>query len=292
MTGYASGQGAFEGYSWTWELRSVNGKGLDLRFRLPEVLTGLDGEIRSKVSRVLSRGNVSASLKIQSVSADGAVELDPERLEVVLDAMAAVEARAMERGLSLAPSNAADVLGLRGVFDASREQDDTTKLRNHVLTAFDDVLEEMRAMQSKEGVQLSVVLAQQFDDIEALVEKAASVAEARKPETKAQVEAALARVVENADQLDEARVMQELALIAIKADVTEELDRLRTHVKAARDLIAGGSPAGRKLDFLAQEFNREANTLCSKSQNAALTSIGLELKSLIEQMREQVQNVE
>lgn len=292
MTGYATGQGAIDGFSWDWELRCVNGKGLDLRFRSPELLTGLDAELRTKVTASMSRGNLSVSLKVQSSGAEGGVELDADRLETVLIAMAEVEARAMERGLSLAPANAADVLALRGVFDVSKEQQDTTTLRKEVLSGFDSVLKELRDMQAREGAVLAKVLGQQIDALAALIDDAAAAAEARKPEAKAQFEAAMARVLENSDQIDEARVTQELAIIAMKSDVTEELDRLRAHVVAARDLIKGGSPAGRKLDFLAQEFNREANTICSKSQNAELTSVGLELKSLIEQMREQVQNVE
>ncbi|MEM9129669.1 MAG: YicC/YloC family endoribonuclease [Pseudomonadota bacterium] len=292
MTGYATGQGAIDGFSWDWELRCVNGKGLDLRFRSPELLTGLDADLRTKVTASMSRGNLSVSLKVQSSGAEGGVELDADRLETVLIAMAEVEARAMERGLSLAPANAADVLALRGVFDVSKEQQDTTTLRKEVLSGFDSVLKELRDMQGREGAVLAKILGQQIDALAALIDDAAAAAEARKPEAKAQLEAAMARVLENSDQIDEARVTQELAIIAMKSDVTEELDRLRAHVVAARDLIKGGSPAGRKLDFLAQEFNREANTICSKSQNAELTSVGLELKSLIEQMREQVQNVE
>ena len=292
MTGYATGQGAIDGFSWDWELRCVNGKGLDLRFRSPELLTGLDADLRTKVTASMSRGNLSVSLKVQSSGAEGGVELDADRLETVLIAMAEVEARAMERGLSLAPANAADVLAQRGVFDVSKEQQDTTTLRKEVLAGFDSVLKELRDMQAREGAVLAKVLGQQIDALAALIDDAAAAAEARKPEAKAQLEAAVARVLENSDQIDEARVTQELAIIAMKSDVTEELDRLRAHVVAARDLIKGGSPAGRKLDFLAQEFNREANTICSKSQNAELTSVGLELKSLIEQMREQVQNVE
>ena len=292
MTGYATGQGAIDGFSWDWELRCVNGKGLDLRFRSPELLTGLDAELRTKVTASMSRGNLSVSLKVQSSGAEGGVELDADRLETVLIAMAEVEARAMERGLSLAPANAADVLALRGVFDVSKEQQDTTTLRKEVLSGFDSVLKELRDMQAREGAVLAKVLGQQIDALAALIDDAAAAAEARKPEAKAQFEAAMARVLENSDQIDEARVTQELAIIAMKSDVTEELDRLRAHVVAARDLIKGGSPAGRKLDFLAQEFNREANTLCSKAQNSDLTRVGLDLKSVIDQMREQVQNVE
>src|SRR6056297_2509699 len=192
-----------------------------------------------------------------------------------MTAMAAVEARAMDRGLSLAPATAADVLGVRGVYETGGEQEDSTALAKVLLAEFDAVLSAFVEMREQEGRALGAVMGAQLDEIDRLTEAAALAAADRRPQTEAAF-----------------RVAQELALLAVKLDVTEEIDRLRAHVAAARDLIAKGSPVGRKLDFLMQEFNREANTLCSKAQNGGLTSIGLELKTVIEQMREQVQNVE
>ncbi len=293
MTGFASGKGASGGYSWSWELRSVNGKGLDLRLRVPDWIDGLEAAIRTRLGKALDRGNVSVALRVAQDDNARAASLNIAVLDQVLSAMSEIETRAMDQGLSLAPSNAADVLALRGVFDTAAEaEEDTGPLREALMRDLETPLAAFLEMRGAEGQALEAVLTERIDQIETLTDVAAKAAEARKPEIEAHFRAALARVMENADTADETRVAQELATLAVKADVTEEIDRLRAHVGAARDLVAAGSPVGRKLDFLAQEFNREANTLCSKAQNAALTSVGLELKTVIDQMREQVQNVE
>src|SRR6056297_926882 len=292
MTAFASGKGAQGRHSWSWDLRSVNGKGLDLRLRVPDWIEGLEAALRARLGARLSRGNVTVGLKIQADEGDVGAQLNDVALEAALTAMAEVEAQAMDRGLSLAPATAADILGVRGVLEAGAGEQDTTALREALLEDFDALLAAFVDMRETEGKALQEVLNDQIDQIAQLTEAAAKAAEARRPEMQSATRAALARVMDNTDGVDEPRVAQELALIAMKADVTEEIDRLRAHVQAARDLIAQGSPIGRKLDFLSQEFNREANTLCSKAQNAGLTSVGLDLKAVIDQMREQVQNVE
>ncbi|MGK7755104.1 MULTISPECIES: YicC/YloC family endoribonuclease [unclassified Roseovarius] len=292
MTGFAAGQGAQGRFGWTWDLRAVNGRGLDLRLRVPDWIEGLEAGLRARLTATLGRGNVTLSLKLQAQDGGSSARLDEAQLGVVLTAMTRIEARAMEMGLSLAPANAADVLALRGVFEPGTQDEDTAALGKALLADFETVLSSFLTMRRREGAALAEVLTGQLTRIAELTDAAAAAAEARRPETEANFRAALQRVMDNADGVDEARIAQELAVLAVKTDVTEEIDRLRSHVAAARDLIAGGSPAGRKLDFLAQEFNREANTLCSKAQNSELTSVGLELKSVIEQMREQVQNVE
>lgn len=292
MTAFAAAKGAQDGFSWTWEMRSVNGKGLDLRLRVPDWVDGLEAGLRARAGKALGRGNVSLNLRLVRDDGAGALAVNAAQLEDVLTAMAEVENRAMARGVTLAPATAADLLGLRGVLDTGAGEDDTTALCKTLLTDFETVLAAFLDMRATEGRALAAVLTAQLDDIERLTDAAAQAAEARRPEMEQAFKAALARVMETADTADEARIAQEMALIAVKADVTEELDRLRAHVAAARDLLAAGSPVGRKLDFLSQEFNREANTLCSKAQNKALTATGLELKTVIDQMREQVQNVE
>ena len=292
MTAFASAKGATGGFSWTWELRSVNGKGLDLRLRVPDWIEGLEAALRAGLSKALTRGNVNLALRVQAEDQTGRLALNAGQLHDVLTAMAEVEAQAMDRGLSLAPATAADILGLRGVLDAGAGAQDTTALRAALLEDFEALLAAFVEMRETEGAALKEVLDDQLDQIATLTEQAAKAAEARQPEMQKATRAALVRVMENTDGADEARVAQELALIAVKADVTEEIDRLRAHVQAARDLLAQGSPIGRKIDFLSQEFNREANTLCSKAQNAGLTNVGLDLKAVIDQMREQVQNVE
>jgi len=292
MTAFAAAKGEFEGQSWAWELRSVNGKGLDLRLRVPDWIEGLEAGLRARLSKAMARGNVSLSLRVQSDERGGALSVNEALLEDVLAAMAGIEARAMDRGLSLAPANAADIVGLRGVLETGTSAQDTGALGRALLADFEAVLESFLDMRRAEGAALAQVLGAQLDEIETLTKEAAEVAETRRDDLSQSFRAALARVMEAAEGADEGRVAQELAMMAVKLDVTEEIDRLRAHVGAARELIAQGSPMGRKLDFLSQEFNREANTLCSKAQNTGLTRIGLDLKTVIDQMREQVQNVE
>ena len=292
MTGFASGKGAQDGHGWMWELRSVNGKGLDLRLRVPDWVDGLETALRARLSQALGRGNVTLSLKLQAEDQAGTLALNAAQAEAVLRAMAAVEARALEMGLSLAPATAADVLIQRGVMEQGLDPADTGALTKNLLADFETVLASFLEMRANEGRALAALLAAHLNEIARLTDAADAAAEARRGEMADAFRAALARIMDNSDGADEARLAQELAMLAVKADVTEEIGRLRAHVAAARELLAAGSPIGRKLDFLSQEFNREANTLCSKAQNTGLTAIGLALKAVIDQLREQVQNVE
>lgn len=292
MTGFASGQGEALGLTWTWDLRSVNARGLDIRARVPDWVDGLEQALRTLISKRLSRGNVTVSLRLQSNGSEPAQELNEAHLDRVLSAMLRIEAEAMTRGLSLTASSAADLITVRGVMDAPHQQSDPAEVRAALVANFGPVLDSFIASRQAEGAALADVLTAQVAEIAELTRQAAEVAEARKEEQAERMRAAMARVLEGADSIDEQRVAQELALIAVKADVTEEIDRLRTHVDAAQALLAADGAVGRKLDFLMQEFNREANTLCSKAQSASLTAVGLELKTVIEKMREQVQNVE
>lgn len=292
MTGFASGQGEALGLTWTWDLRSVNARGLDIRVRVPDWVDGLEQTLRALVTKRVARGSVTVSLRLQSNGTEPAQELNEAQLDRVLTAMMHIEAEAMARGLSLTASSAADLITVRGVMDIAHQQSDPAEVRAALVADFAPVLDSFIASRNSEGAALEDVLNGQVDQIAALVSQADTVAEARKDEQADRMRAAMARVVDAHDGIDEQRIAQELALIAIKADVTEEIDRLRTHVDAARALLGAGGAVGRKLDFLMQEFNREANTLCSKAQSAPLTAVGLELKTVIEQMREQVQNVE
>ena len=292
MTGFASGQGEALGLTWTWDLRSVNARGLDIRVRVPDWVDGLEQTLRALVTKRVARGSVTVSLRLQSNGTEPAQELNEAQLDRVLTAMMHIEAEAMARGLSLTASSAADLITVRGVMDIAHQQSDPAEVRAALVADFAPVLDSFIASRNSEGAALEDVLNGQVDQIAALVSQADTVAEARKDEQADRMRAAMARVVDAHDGVDEQRIAQELALIAVKADVTEEIDRLRTHVDAARALLGAGGAVGRKLDFLMQEFNREANTLCSKAQSAPLTAVGLELKTVIEQMREQVQNVE
>lgn len=292
MTGFAALQGEGLTYSWTWELRGVNGKGLDLRTRLPDWIDGLEAQVRALAAKALTRGNVQIALRIATSGDEGALRLDEGQLGAVLDAMTRIEHEAMSIGLSLAPSTAADIVALRGVMTSEAAEVDQKTLNAALLDDFAKALEAFVQMRRAEGAKLAEVLTRQTSDIAALVDEAEEQAKAREVAQAERLKTQLARVMDNSDTVDEGRIAQELALIAVKSDVTEEIDRLRAHVQAARDLLAEAGSVGRKLDFLMQEFNREANTLCSKSGDPVLTRTGLALKTVIEQMREQVQNVE
>ena len=196
------------------------------------------------------------------------------------------------RGLVLGPVTAVDLMGLRGVMEQGSSEDENKALGAAVLEGFAPVLAQFLEMRGNEGAALHAVLTRTVDEIESLTDQAEAAIAGRKEDMEEALRNALARVMQNVEAMDADRLAQEMALIAVKTDVTEELDRLRAHITAARGLLQERKPVGRKLDFLMQEFNREANTLCSKSQNTALTRIGLDLKTVIDQMREQVQNVE
>ncbi|NUB43305.1 YicC family protein [Fertoebacter nigrum] len=294
MTGFATRKGAGAGHVWAWDIRSVNGKGLDLRLRLPEGIDGLEAGLRAALGRGIGRGNVSLSLRLAREGGESVEgpRVNPGMLAAMLRALAEVEQAAMAAGVTLAQASQADVLGLRGVLDNAQAVEDTAPLRDALLADLPALLSEFNAMRAAEGAALAQVVAAQLDRIAALTAEAQTAAAARAGEAAAQLQAQLARVLANAEGADSTRLAQELALLAVKADVTEELDRLAAHVTAARALLADPAPVGRKLDFLMQEFMREANTLCSKAQALALTRIGLDLKTVIDQMREQVQNVE
>ncbi len=292
MTGFASGKGAFAGYSWGWELRSVNGKGLDLRLRVPDWIPGLETALRAELAKSVARGNVSLSLRIQRAEDAGSLALNAELLDAVLGALAQVETAAQARGVTLAPSRASDLLGLRGILDTAGDTNDTGALLAQIKREFAPLVAAFLDMRRSEGKALHGVLSQHLDTVEGLIAQAAELAASRREAMPETLRANLARVLDNAETADPDRVAQELALIAVKADVTEEIDRLGAHVRAARGLLDQGGAVGRRLDFLMQEFNREANTLCAKSQSTELTAVGLELKAVIDRMREQVQNIE
>jgi uncharacterized protein (TIGR00255 family) len=292
MTGFASAAGAAAPFSWSWEVRSVNGKGLDLRLRVPDWIDGLEAGLRRRLAEIAARGNVTCNLRLTREEGGTTLAVNMAQLDTVLAALHEIEARAMEAGVSLAPSRAADIVTMRGVLDQPRQEEDTAALARTLLADVEGVLAAFDEMRTREGAALEQVLTRQLDEVAGLTDQAAEVAEQRRDEAAATLRRNLGRVMDNADGADPDRVAQELALIAVKSDVTEELDRLRTHVTAARGLLEDGGAVGRKLDFLMQEFNREANTLCSKAQSSALTTVGLALKAVIDQMREQVQNVE
>jgi uncharacterized protein (TIGR00255 family) len=293
MTGFAAAQGALGPHSWSWDLRSVNAKGLDLRLRVPDWLEGLETALKTDLKKALARGNVSLTLRIsRSEEGESGLQVNRAALASVLDALAVAEEEADTRGVSLRKTSGAELLSVRGVLEQSIGEDDPKPLVAALIKESATLVAEFVQMRDAEGAALDEVLRGQLDEVARLTAEAARLAEARKPQVAETLRANLATVLETSEGADADRVAQELALLAVKADVTEEIDRLHAHVAAARELLNKGGAVGRRLDFLMQEFNREANTLCSKAQNSDLTSAGLELKAIIDQMREQVQNIE
>jgi uncharacterized protein (TIGR00255 family) len=291
MTGFARVERQTGSHRWAWELRSVNGKGLEVRFRLPAGFDEVEAPARQRVAAALGRGNVQASLTLASADSAGRLRVNEA---VLRDVLAAVE-RIRGALPSVAPASMDGILGVRGVLDFGEEQlgeAARAELVAAMMAGLEEAVAGLKAVRLREGAALAAVLRARLDDIERLCGEAerspARTAEAIRARLKDQVEALLGA----SPALDPQRLHQEAVLLATRADIREELDRLAAHVAAAREMLAKGGPIGRQLDFLAQEFNREANTLCSKSNDSAITAIGLELKVAVDQFREQVQNLE
>lgn len=294
MTGFATATGSEGAYAWVWDLRSVNARGLDLRLRLPDGVPGLEPELRSRLAADLTRGNVTVSLKLQRDDGAGTLEVDHDCLRAVLRSLQEIQTEAQNSDLELATPTTLDVMNFRGVLSSPdrAETPQDKDLLASLLSSFDGVLQALVQMRRAEGDALSAVLDRQLATTAQLIEQARHAADARQSSAAERLRDSIRLILETADLADEARLAQELALLAVKADITEEIDRLEAHVAAARTLLENDAPIGRKLDFLMQEFNREANTLCSKAGSTDLTRTGLDLKAVIDQMREQVQNVE
>jgi uncharacterized protein (TIGR00255 family) len=290
MTGFAQSSGASEGLSFQWELRSVNGKSLDIRFRLPQGHEALEAFARSALGQHLKRGNVQATLTTASDEPMGSIIVNPNVLEQV-----AMLAEDLRKRLGGPPIQAETLLLLRGVLDVAQSEipDEVRDRQSAAIQAsLLQAVEHLARMRKAEGERLAAVIEAQLDRMEALV-FAARDNPARTPDAvKQKLRDQIARLLEASDSFDPQRLHQEAVLMATRNDIQEEIDRLLSHVAAARALMAANEPAGRKFEFLAQEFNREANTLCSKSQDAALTVTGLDLKIVIDQLREQVLNIE
>jgi uncharacterized protein (TIGR00255 family) len=291
MTGFARAQGETGATAWVWELRSVNGRGLDLKLRLPAGLDALEPVLREATTKVLKRGNVSGTLTLKREVQSG-LTADPAALARVRQL--AIELAA---GIPGAPPPRAELLlALPGVMRQANTQDDPVEQKDELATAVRDgyfvVLDELAAARAGEGAKLAGIVAVLLDEISALHAGAALEAATQPALHKARLQEQLADILGAVPALPEERLAQEIALLAAKSDVREELDRLAAHIATARTLLEEAAGAGRKLDFLVQEFNREVNTLCSKSTSLPLTAIGLKLKAAVEQLREQVANVE
>jgi uncharacterized protein (TIGR00255 family) len=290
MTGFARSHGASGPYTFEWELKSVNAKGFDLRVRLPQGFDELESHAKKHAGGVLSRGTVYANLNVKRTNAAATVRIN----EDVLNAVLKVATQLSGKIDAVAPS-IDGLLAIKGVIEVAEpegneEEDKAARLA--AAEAFDKALADLVDMRKREGTSLGQILTQRVDEIEALATRA-EASPGRKPEAiRARLAEQIATLLDTSDRFDPDRLMQEAILIATKADIREELDRIASHIAQARELIGKGGPIGRKLDFLAQEFHREVNTCCSKSNDIELTNTGLAMKNVVEQFREQVQNLE
>ena len=290
MTGFSRSHGTSGPYTFEWELKSVNAKGLDLRVRLPQGWDDLESTVRKRVGEAVSRGTVYANLTVKRAGSAAVARINEDILASVLDAARNLAAKA-----GALPPTVDGLLAVKGVIDIVEPESDETEIaaaKAAAIASFETALSGLIEMRDREGVSLGDILSQRVNDIERLAAKA-EAAPGRKPDAiKARLTEQIATLLDASDRFDPDRLSQEALLIATKADIREELDRIGSHVAQARELLSKGGPVGRRLDFLSQEFNREVNTTCSKSNDVELTNVGLEMKNIVEQFREQVQNLE
>jgi uncharacterized protein (TIGR00255 family) len=290
MTGFARGHGVCGSYAWAWEIKSVNGKGLDVRLRLPAGWDAIEAVVRARIAETLARGSIQAGLTVERTGASPIVHVNAAVLDAVLAA-----ARQVAQRIEASPPTLDGLLGLKGVIEVGEAEENAEERRgaeSAVTAGFAEVIAALAEMRRHEGAALGRVLTARLGEIAVLTERA-ELTPGRRPEAiRARLAEQIATLLAQSDRFDPDRLHQEAILIATKADVREELDRLKAHVAQAQQLIVQGGSTGRRLDFLAQELNREANTLCAKANDVELTNIGLELKAAVEQFREQVQNVE
>jgi uncharacterized protein (TIGR00255 family) len=290
MTGFARASGASGPYRWVFELKSVNAKGLDLRLRIAPGFDRIEVEARARLGRALGRGTCFATMSANREGATLQVRINTQALTAIVSAV-----KEAAEGTGLAPPTLDGILAIRGIVDVVESGDDEPALAAAcagALASLDEAIGALLAARRTEGAALAAILSERLDSIAALTQ-AADESPARRPEAIAlRLAQSVAALLEAGRGFDENRLYQEAVLLAAKADIREELDRLKTHAEAARDLIRNGGPVGRRLDFLAQELAREANTLCAKANDVTLTAIGLDLRAQIEQWREQIQNIE
>jgi uncharacterized protein (TIGR00255 family) len=290
MTGFARGYGVAGTYAWNWEIKSVNAKGFDLRFRTPPSWDAIEVSARAHAAEKLSRGTTYANLIVERKGVLPIVKLNEPVLKAVLETLKGISDK-----IEASPPTLDGILSLKGVIEVSEEdesEEDHRVAEAAILAGFDEALAALVTMRQEEGATLGCLLLTRLEEIATLAARA-EAAPGRKPEAiKARLVAQVAMLLSASERFDSDRLYQEAIMLASRADIREELDRLASHVAQAKKLIAEGGAIGRKLDFLAQELNRESNTLTAKANDVELTNIGLQLKSVVEQFREQVQNLE
>jgi uncharacterized protein (TIGR00255 family) len=288
MTGFARAEGAAAGISWTWEMKSVNGKSLDLRLRLAPGFDALEPRVRAMLALRFRRGNVAASLTVNRIAA-AAVRVNREALTQLVALI-----KELGSEIEAAPPRLDGLLALRGVVETVEDEEDgvVEDRRLAVLDSCETALDRLAAARADEGTRLGVLLRDQIKEMARLVGGAHESAAAQPAAIRQRLQTMLAGLADLVPGMSEERVAQEIALLVGRSDIREEIERLHAHLEQAGDLLDEGGAVGRRLDFLCQELNREANTLCSKSADIELTRIGLALKAAVEQFREQVQNIE
>ena len=293
MTGFASISGQEGDSDWRWDIKSVNARGLDLRFRLPPSHESIEASLRKIAQSRLKRGSVLISLTTRVQRHEGQTSVDEAALSQAVKHIALARARLEADGLQVAPTSAEAVLSLPGVVVSSTASEglNSETMNVELLNSFETALHALVIERAAEGVQLARVISEQVTQIESLTRDADACAEEAVTALRERLQTQLASLLSDTS-ISEDRLAQESALLASKADIREEIDRLHAHVAAARELLSKDEPVGRRLDFLTQEFNRESNTLCSKSPTDALTRIGMELKTVTDQIKEQAANVE
>lgn len=290
MTGFARSEGEYVGTTWSWELKSVNGKNLDARCRVPNGFESLDAKVRSELAKSFKRGNFHVNLVIDNKQKSVKLQVNEDILQQVIP----LATRIGNELDAVAPS-IDGILNLRGVLELVEEEEtpaDREKRMELIHISLNDAILKMADMRLEEGNRLAEIAHSQLNDIEVLHKKASELAAMQPGALHDRFKKQVSELLKDGSPVPDERLAQEIAILVTKADIREELDRLSAHVAAARDLLTQGGPCGRRLDFLCQEFNREANTLCSKSSDVAMTTIGIDLKATIEQLREQIQNVE
>jgi len=294
MTGFASNKGTSGDYDWLFEVKSVNGKSLDLRTRTPHGLDGLELELRKLASKYFRRGNLQLNLQMNRAQGETALAVNEAALEAILKV-----AEPLQKRLGSPPINVENLLGLRGVLEVAEPLEDEQAIHSRhdaLIESAKEVFAALANMRAEEGQRIEKVITGQISKIEKLTIAARDCPQRQPEALKSRLQEQIQKLLETGEKLDPDRLHAEAIVIATRADVQEELDRLFAHIEAARELIEAGATVkegvGRKLDFLAQELNREANTLCSKASCKELSHIGLDMKTTIDQLREQVQNIE
>ena len=290
MTGFARAEGERNGYSWSWEIRSVNARAMDTRLRVPPGLERLEVRLKPAVADRFHRGNISATLAVTRPQKQVSLSVNTELLDQILALAETVAGR-----IRADPPRVDGLLGIRGVLDAVEEEEsdeERDRLDDAIVASFEVGLDRLRESRAQEGARLAAILAGHLDEIAGLAARASAAAAASPRAIETRLREQVRALLKDDPVLSEERLAQEVALLVVKGDLREEIDRLQAHVEAAREMLGDADPVGRRFDFLCQEINREANTLCSKASDLELTRLGLDMKASIDRLREQVQNIE